>query len=123
MQAEGALALAGGTDFVTQRAAEIVDPAVVVDVKAVAELRRYAEGSSHVEVGATVSLASLCSQAPEGIDALIDGAGVVGCLQTRSRATLGGNLCRSSPAGDTLPPLLVLGAELRVAGKDGERTV
>jgi len=123
MQAEGALALAGGTDLVTQRAAGIVDPAVVVDVKAVAELRRYAEETGQVEVGATVPLASLCNQAPEGVDALIDGASVVGGLQTRSRATLGGNLCRSSPAGDTLPPLLVLGADVRVASKDGERTV
>jgi CO/xanthine dehydrogenase FAD-binding subunit len=37
--------------------------------------------------------------------------------QIRNAATLGGNICNASPAGDTLVPLLVLGAEAELASK------
>jgi CO/xanthine dehydrogenase FAD-binding subunit len=37
--------------------------------------------------------------------------------QIRNAATLGGNICNASPAGDTLVPLLVLDAEVELASK------
>jgi carbon-monoxide dehydrogenase medium subunit len=39
----------------------------------------------------------------------------------RTRATIAGNICNASPAGDTIGACLVLGARLRVHGVDGER--
>ena len=41
----------------------------------------------------------------------------------RSMATIGGNVCNSSPAGDTLPPLYLLDAQLILVSKGGERSV
>jgi carbon-monoxide dehydrogenase medium subunit len=55
--------------------------------------------------------------------ALADGASIVGSPLTRNRATIGGNVCRSSPAGDTLPPLLVLDAKAHLASIRGHREV
>jgi carbon-monoxide dehydrogenase medium subunit len=38
-------------------------------------------------------------------------------------ATIGGNLCNAAPSAETAPPLIVLGAEVKIMGADGEMTV
>ncbi|MFQ5741631.1 MAG: FAD binding domain-containing protein, partial [Acidobacteriota bacterium] len=43
-------------------------------------------------------------------------------LQIRNTATIGGNICRASPSGETLAPLLVLEAEAKLTFSDGEKT-
>ena len=41
-------------------------------------------------------------------------------LQIRNTATIGGNICRASPSGETLAPLLVLEAKAKLAFAGGE---
>ena len=54
---------------------------------------------------------------------LAEASRTVGGPQIRNRGTLGGNLGTASPAGDALPPLLVLDAEVELASAGGVRTV
>ena len=54
---------------------------------------------------------------------LVDAAATIGAAQIQNRATLGGNIANASPAGDSLPALLALGALIVVAGPHGRRTV
>ncbi len=44
-------------------------------------------------------------------------------VQVRNLTTVGGNVCNASPSGDTIPALLVFGAECRLVGPDGDRWV
>jgi len=119
-----ALPLAGGTDLVPMRASGAVAPATLVDVKGIDELRQVTtDENGTVRIGAAVTLRELEQLAIPGMDAVTDGARVVGAAQTRTRGTLVGNLCRASPAGDTLCGLLVLDAEVHLCSVAGERVV
>ena len=123
LAADGAMALAGGTDLVTMRASGQLEPTLLVDIKEIAEIAGVLTPEDGVRVGAATRFADLLATPELDRTALADGAALVGAMQTRQRGTLGGNVCRSSPAGDTLPGLIVLGAELHARGSQGERTI
>ena len=57
------------------------------------------------------------------LPALAEASRTVGSPQIRNRGTIGGNLGTASPAGDALPPLLVCGAEVKLASVRGERAL
>lgn len=115
--------LAGGTDLVLLRADRVIDPSLdVIDIKGISELigvRCLRDGTT--VIGAATRLQELARSVPS--NAITDGAGLVGGWQTRARATIGGNICRASPAGDTLPGTLVVNARFRLASIRGSRWV
>lgn len=102
----------------------------VLDLLSVPELRGVREistdgGAGGVEIGATTTFTALRRSAVirESYPALAEAAGVIGGWQIQNRATIGGNVCNASPAGDSLPVLLVLGATVRIAGPRGRREI
>jgi aerobic carbon-monoxide dehydrogenase medium subunit len=115
--------LTGGTDMaVNLRAGREVD--LMVDLKRIPELHTLewsAEGE--LTIGSCVTLREICESAliQERFPALIEAAEVVGSYQIRCRATITGNLCNASPCADTTPPLLVLGARVRIVDSKGAR--
>jgi CO/xanthine dehydrogenase FAD-binding subunit len=56
-------------------------------------------------------------------NSLIRACSLVGSPQIRNMASIGGNIMNASPAGDIIPPLMVLGANLRLVSLTGERLV
>lgn len=118
----GAVILAGGTDLVIDRRLGRVDvDAPLVDVTAIAELSGVDWNGDALQIGATTAIRhiecdpGIVSRAP----ALCEAARVLGSVQIRNMATLGGNLCNASPAADMTPPLLVHDAVAIVGGSDG----
>jgi carbon-monoxide dehydrogenase medium subunit len=121
---QGASILAGGTDVALMRASGNVASDWVVDLKGIAALRQSAQVTQGYEVGALTTLKSLQGfELPRELAGLQDASALVGAPQTRARATLGGNICRSSPSGDTLPSLLALEAEFTAMSTRGQRRV
>ncbi|WP_273728710.1 xanthine dehydrogenase family protein subunit M [Brucella gallinifaecis] len=120
---ENACTLAGGTDLVMMRAQSIITATQLVDIKFIAALKGVKLEHDGFSIGACTDLNTLSTHNDFGPNAITDGASVVGGWQTRCRATIGGNICRASPAADTLCGLLALGCTLEVASISGERTI
>jgi CO/xanthine dehydrogenase FAD-binding subunit len=122
----GARVFAGGTDLLIGMHDGTHAPECVVDIKGITQLRTigFTEVGSLI-IGACVTVNELIESdtTAGGLQAIRDAASVLATYQIRNRATVGGNLCNASPACDLGPPLLVLGAELRLVSRRGERLV
>lgn len=121
----GGRVLAGGTDLLVQMRTEVLDPAVVVDIKGIAELRQIAEEGGAFRIGAAVTGAELREHPRLGKvwPGVVEAANLIGSTQVQGRATMGGNLCNGSPAADSVPALIAAGAKAVVAGPKGRREV
>lgn len=119
------LPVAGGTDLMVADRVARSARARVLDVTRLPELGAVREVEGGLEIGAGVTFDAL-RRHPEvrrRFPALAAAAAEVGGWQIQTRATLGGNAANASPAGDSLPVLLALGATLILAGAEGEREV
>lgn len=122
----GVTLLAGGTDFVPMYVDDPSIARVVLDIRRLTHLSGITDeddDGARVTIGALTRLDVVTELASPWLGALRDGAGNIGSKQTRARGTIGGNICRASPSGDTLAAVLVLDAQLGVAGAGGARTV
>lgn len=122
---EGAVAVAGCTDLMVEDHARSRSHAVVVDLTRLSELRGIRETQDGLWIGAGTTFAEL-RRAPQVADAfpiVAEMAATIGALQIQNRATVGGNIANASPAGDSLPVWLALGATVEFAGPGGRRGV
>ena len=118
--------LAGGTDLMVQMTGEIgAPPERVLDIWALDELRGITVEADALVIGALTTYTELRRSAvvAEAAPALVEAAATIGAAQIQNRGTIGGNVVNASPAGDTLPVLLALGAEMVLGSTNGERTV
>lgn len=117
--------LAGGTDLLVEIRDELRSPKLLIDVKGIAELAHFQVDGPEVIIGASVPLNVLAEHRAirESLPALADAAFSIGTYQLRNRATLAGNVCNASPAADSAPVLLSLGAKLSIVGANGRRTM
>ncbi|HOO77514.1 MAG TPA: xanthine dehydrogenase family protein subunit M [bacterium] len=117
--------LAGGTDILVGAQEGTARPSRLVDLAGIPELEGIREEDGKIFVGAAVTHAGICASPLLAAAAplLIEGCAEVGSPQIRNRGTIGGNLVNASPAADGIPPLLALGAEVRIFGPAGARTL
>lgn len=111
--------LAGGTDLMVAINFGRERPDRILSLRHVAELREL-DGNGRVRCGAGVTYSQLLNRIAD--PAMLQAARTVGSPQIRNAGTLGGNLGTCSPAGDTLPVLAALDAEIVVRSiAGGER--
>ena len=124
--ATGALPLAGGTDIHAIRTARAAwgDPwrPEVLDLSAVPDIDGIAESPEGWRIGARTTWTTIAEASlPPLFDALRAAAREIGGRQVQNRGTIAGNLVTASPAGDGIPNLLVLDAEIELASAAGTR--
>lgn len=120
--------LAGGTDVYPARTARVgwgdMAHPDVLDISAIAELRGIAVTETHHRFGSLVTWTALKHAALPAAFAGYQAAAVeIGGSQIQNRGTLVGNICTASPAGDGIPCLLTLEAEIELASPNGLRIV
>lgn len=121
----GAVPVAGCTDLLVVDHATGRRHGAVVDLNRLPELRGIQVKDCHLDIGAAETFSAI--RASDLVRAhapiLAEIAGTVGAWQIQNRATVGGNIANASPAGDSLPVLLALGAELVLHGPAGRRAL
>ena len=123
---EKARILAGGTDIIVQLREGLRDADFVLDIKKIPDLTQYSFSPERgLRLGAAVPCYRIYGdrQITTAYPALADATRIIGGWQIQSRASVGGNLCNSSPAADSTPALIALGATCHIAGPQGNRSI
>jgi carbon-monoxide dehydrogenase medium subunit len=124
--AEKAEVYAGGTDLLVAMKKREKMPEHLIDLKGIAEMRGiHLDGQKGIRIGSLTTLAELegSSVVKEKFAALWDAVHVMASPQVRTLGTIGGNLCGAVPSADTCPPLIALGASVKMVGPVGDRSV
>lgn len=122
---EEAKLLAGGQSLLAFMKLRLGRPSALVDIGRLEELEYVREDGDRVAVGALTKYEDahrnelLRRECP----ILAHACGEVGDPQVRHMGTVGGGVAHGDPAGDVPSVLLALDAEMRVRGRDGERTI
>ena len=118
--------VAGGTDLLPQMKNGVTRPRVVVDLSGVERVRQIHAGNGQgLRIGAAVTAREieLHSAMRGGYQPIAESGALVGSIQVRNLATVGGNICNAAPSADMAPPLVALEAQAVIAGPKGERRV
>jgi CO/xanthine dehydrogenase FAD-binding subunit len=115
--------LAGGTDFMVEVNFGHRRPRTVVALRRTGELRGWHRDDGVWDLGALVTYRQVELELADDLPGLAAASRTVGSPQIRNAGTIGGNIGTASPAGDALPLLTALDAQVVCAGVDGERTV
>ncbi len=116
---------AGGTDLLVAMKEQWLKPRALLDIKRIAEMDTIRPQEGGLRLGAAVTTRAI-ARSPlvrERFPLLSQALKMLGSLQIGNRATIGGNLANASPAADSVPALLVLGASVKLVGARGERWV
>jgi xanthine dehydrogenase small subunit len=121
----GARLIAGGTDLLVWLRHHRIDPSPLIRLDRINSLRAIKDGDGEIRIGAAVTHAELLDH--PGIRAsfpvITAALASLGSPHIRRMGTIGGNIVTASPAGDSLPPLTVLAAEVELASPAGSRSL
>ncbi len=115
--------MAGGTDLLVRVRSGLEQPETVICLERLPELRSIRVEHDRLCIGACATHRE-CLESPsvrEHTPILAQALGHLGGPQIRNMGTIGGNICTASPAGDSLPPLYALEAEVVLRSRNAER--
>jgi CO/xanthine dehydrogenase FAD-binding subunit len=121
-----ALVYAGGTDLlVKMRTGKVTAAPVLTCLERLDELRNVGETADTIRIGAAVTHAELIRHPliVSYLPILVQALHTLGSPLIRNMGTIGGNICTASAAGDTLPPLYILQAEVELCNGETIRNL
>ncbi|HAX96743.1 MAG TPA: xanthine dehydrogenase family protein subunit M [Prolixibacteraceae bacterium] len=115
---------AGGTDLLIDMKDGEVRPEHVVSISGIPNLSFIEHDEQGLRIGALTTLRDIENSKviKDKYLLLQEAVCTMGSVQVRNIATIGGNICKASPAADTAVPLLALDAQVKIANLAGERT-
>ena len=122
---ERAKYIAGGTDVIVKIKEEKINPQYLVSLRRLPELDHidYKEGELRIGALVTHRMLELSSIIRKEFPIIIDAVTHIGSVQVRNVATIGGNIVNAVPSADGAIPLITLGAQVRLRGPKGERSL
>ena len=115
----------GGTELLLAMRAGLTRPETLVDLKHVPELSGVEVRDGAVVIGSVERHMDLALSpiVREYLPMLARVEGAVGNARVRAQGSIGGNLCFAEPKSDVATALVAYGAEVTLAGPDGQRSV
>ena len=121
---EKAKLVAGGTDLLVRMKQRTMMPQCLINLKRIPNLDYvHYDGREGMRIGSLTRLRDIETSPviQKSFPILADATSMVSSIQVQNMATVGGNLCNASPAADTAPPLIGLGARVRIISVSSER--
>lgn len=117
--------LAGGTDLLNLIRVGTIRPEIVVSINSITDLSYIREDDSGIRIGTLTKISQIQKSdlVKTKCFALYEATQKFASVPVRNMATIGGNICRSSPSADCIPPLMALDSRVKVTGSAGERYV
>ena len=122
---EDARILAGGQSLMAMMNLRMVEPKVLIDIGGHPDLKTIRIAKGRLEVGASVTQNELMAwpHLTQQCPLLAKALPWVGHFQTRNRGTICGSLAHADPSSEIPLSLAVLGGEVVLRSKRGERVV
>ena len=117
--------LAGGHSLLPMMKFRFADPAHLIDLNRIAELKGIREEGGIIAIGAMTSESDLIDSRllTQKLPLLAEAALQIADPQVRNRGTIGGDIAHGDPANDHPAIMLALDATFVLAGPRGERSV
>lgn len=115
--------LAGGTDLLVKMKTREIRVQNLIGLKNIPGLNLIIDDGEWIKLGPLVThyMSGNSNLMIRYADFLAEACRDLGSYQVRCMGTIAGNICNGSPSADTVPPLLALGAQLRILGQAGEK--
>ena len=116
--------IAGGTDVIVLIKQKAMVPEVLISLRGIPGLDQIRYDGA-LKIGAMVTHRGIekSEVIRKEFSVLTDAADVLGSIQIRNVATIGGNICTAAPSADTATPLLVLGTQVKIKSLSEERMI
>lgn len=122
---EDAKILAGGHSLLPMMKLRFAEPAHLVDINSISELKGVREDGAVIRIGAMTTETELIASPviQEKCPLISDAAKLIADPQVRNRGTIGGDIAHGDPGNDHPAIMMALDASFVLTGAEGQRTV
>lgn len=117
--------LAGGTDIIVRLKDNLIKEDYLIDISELDELKGIERRDEEIFIGPLTTHSEIIEEETmrKFAPLLVQAVKTIGSPQIRNRGTIGGNVCNASPAGDSIPALVVSDARFILKSIHGEREI